>query len=282
MEKQKPLRLRYFDKDTKSKAIIDVKWSHLSGNTHPYLSVDIVDVKKDGVRLHDYNEKKKAIKRLNPDMGLLLDNHLVNKGLGVETHHYADAHYFYASTKKYFIAEITGQVFTKEMQTQQIADIKAKVLKGLDKILYKGVFRKDLTVCATVREYYSRVEKDLECYLYTRESRLDHMRQQVERLTNSFERHKALKAYDSWVVEYRKAKGELESLDKRQVMQPNDIWTIEKFANKYGLTEEKVKEIICKDLTQQQLADILSPIDTANTEKLMSLSDKLNIPTIKG
>ena len=46
VQANKAVKLRYFDKTTKSKILMDVKWHLLGGNKLPYLSVDVKQVKK--------------------------------------------------------------------------------------------------------------------------------------------------------------------------------------------------------------------------------------------
>lgn len=274
----KPLRIRKFDPQTKSKAIIEVYWAHLKGNKTPYLSVQIVDVKKGGVRLHNYEEKKEFIKGFDGDMWFLLDNHLAKKGTGVSCHYLANAWYHYKLAKNYLIAEMLGEVFTEQDKTEQIVAIKKKVLDDLTELTDRHLKRGG---SLALREYRERIEKDLEVYYYTRETRLSHYKEELARCAGVFGQ-KTNKQFDEWVVGYRKAKGELEALDKKPVMSESEIWTIERFSNDYELPKKEVKEILSKPLTQDQLNSILSPVAEEKEQYLTILSDQYQIPTIEG
>jgi hypothetical protein len=100
----KATRLRWSDRATKSKILMDVKWLWLKGNKQPYLSVDVQQVKKDGVSVDGWKEQKEAIKVLNSEFYTLISTHLVSLDSGEGFHQTANSKHHLDLTRKHILA----------------------------------------------------------------------------------------------------------------------------------------------------------------------------------
>lgn len=106
----KPLKIKKFNIKTKSKVIAQVYWSHLRGNQQPYLSVQIIQVMKNGKNLTNWGKDKaeydNTIKELSPDIYDLYKAHLLNPD-GEGMHELSYTWYKIQQTKKYLFNKPT-------------------------------------------------------------------------------------------------------------------------------------------------------------------------------
>lgn len=117
----KAIKLRYFDKETKSKILMDVKWHLLGGNKLPYLSVDVRQVKLNGEIVNGWQEQKQAIAKLNQDYSSLINSHLCNTdGNGMPQA--SNMLYYFKQAKDTF-----GQdVYTSEKHQEKLKELTEK------------------------------------------------------------------------------------------------------------------------------------------------------------
>lgn len=265
----KPLRLR--DIQGNSKAVIDIYWSDLKGNKSPYLSVSIVEVKVEGVRLYCHKEQLEAIRtQFNCDFYILLKNHLSNKS-GLTLHQESNSYYFYQQTKEHFIREIQG-FYTVEQKQKDIEGIKQKVINDLDEIIQgKHV--------ATIQEYRKRLLLDLENYNYTRQSRIDNLAECLSKIGKNFV---IINNFIKWSEGFKEAKKKLQIIDKQLTVDTKEAWTVKRLSNYLELSEETIKEMLLKPLTKEEFNLYIEPQIEQNKIDLLDLDKKLNIPTIEG
>lgn len=115
----KPVRIRKFYKETKSKIIIDVGWSWLKGNAQPYLSVSIVSVKLNGEAVDFWQDQKTAIKTLDETLYNLVSLHLVSFD-GLEMHEISNMAYYFKQCRN----TLGRKIYTLEEHNEKLASLK--------------------------------------------------------------------------------------------------------------------------------------------------------------
>jgi len=132
------MRLTHIDSTNKNKAIIDVIWSHLSGNDHPYLSVDIKQVMIKGKRINGWKEQKEALQQLDQDFYFLANQHL-KSDQGEDMHMIADSVYWCNE----FLKSLGGESVTNQLQ-----DLSRKTgltVDQLKSVLFSDDIEKEIT-----------------------------------------------------------------------------------------------------------------------------------------
>lgn len=273
IQESKAIRLRTFK--GKSKAVIDAKWLLLGGNKQPYLSIDIVNVTIDGACIDGHQEKIKALKTLDNDFYLLAKHHLGRLN-GEAMHYYANAHYFYDTTRKHIFDKPS---ISSEVE-KEIRELKEGCINDLLELIRKEVCNrydyksKDILSERNFKEYLSRIEKDLEVLYHTRESRLDHM-QECLGLSP-----KGVVKFNAWRKQYHKTKKELNRLDKLETIREDELWTVDRLAEHLGLVKETVQGLLLKSLTQEELAVYLEPLADAAALEPEELTKHYSIPLV--
>lgn len=264
----KPARLRVFDKDTKSKAIIDVYWSHLKGNKQPYLSTSIVDVKVNNKTVHGWDKQKTAILSLSKDMYTLLKLHLCNlDGTGDN-----NISYHFSQCKKYFGQTVyTQEQYNKDCSVLKDAIKNHKIFKRLEKPCFRPTI-KILNKLASAGVY------DLPFYLnkYDALFIMQPMRHIVSnseyRIVQSLVEDYlgVIKKYSTLTVKYQ-----YKSLpSEKEVITPAGLATM------YDMGILEVYEILATPFTEQKLKPIIDKVTQDRKKELVRLTVKYNIPTI--
>jgi len=249
----------------------------LSGNKHPYLSVNIKSVVSHGKRLESCNDENKedyknTLKRLNPDLYFLYQNDLTSMGDYNQMHEIANGYYFIEQCRKYMWRE---DILTKTGLRDMKKDIEDQVLKICDKLL-KALRLNKITafksfndsVLEAVKNPYQSLTK-LELWV-SKASCVGHLtRSKVVRET--FEVLEGLQSH------YK----ELGDTKEYNLPCDKDIWTIERLAEYFDLNVDTTRRLVLDCKSKEDLArEFQERIEQRGT-RLESLTEKYNIPVIK-
>ena len=270
MSNDKPVRLRYFDSSTKSKAIVDVKWSMLRGNKEPYLSVSIVDVKVNGATVRDYSEQVAALKALDRDLYALTTYHLSRPdGSGK------------LSNSEYYLKLTIDHHFNPPITKEDIQQQKDALFLKVENnpVVLKYI---DLHVTATTIKDLLTDLKNLKDD-FTKTGRLLYSCKGLANTENNFFTRRLLEKELEQLGKDIKAYKEFNRRNQfKTFISSSDIWTIERLSGYTGLGIPAIKNVILSRDRKETLKDYLQPTIESNKLEITELSNKYNIPTIKG
>lgn len=283
----KPVRIKRVCAQTKSKAIIDVYWSHLSGNKEPYLSVSVIQLKKNGVRLENYGEESaEFLREFAPELYQVKSMHLTEKS-GAGMHQHANFNYHFGLLKRH----VAKTPLTIEKISQQLKGIK----EGLEKFEYRGKTSYILELVkkrvglAIVEDHYDEL---FNLNFYTETSINRHLNY-LGKCYKTGAGFTSAAMFDKWLdhvkSELKRYHTLKEKITRYQTpenapISSRDVWTLERFCNTYTMDQECVKNLFFLDEEQQK-----TEIDKIINEKVLtdkafldSITEKYNIPVIKG
>lgn len=282
-QKAKPLKLRHFCKETKSKILLDVCWSQLKGNKQPYLSVNIRQVKKDGVIVNGWQEQKQAISELNNKLSFIVNSG--SCGLdGSGMHQQANMQYHF---------KLAQDQFGKDIYTQEKHN---KTLSGLwqdieNHSIFNTLFKKlGTTLNKYLKEYH---DKKSERYEYFNSDRaFKHWDHQIKgrynigmlnswakplNKTNGMTPQDQLKNYFDGIQQYKDLEREYRY---KTLPRKDELWNAGKLAITYNLDIQQVYEILASLNTKDLVSVISEEITRKNYIKLKELQKEYNIPLV--
>lgn len=256
------MKIKHFDKDTKSKILMSVVWRHLKGNKLPYLSVDIHQVILNGKRInYDYNKKLSAMKLINSELYQLAKCSGCNT-LGAGIHELANAKYFLKQVKQQLSDPIT---YTSE---QRQADLSNMLKQLKDHELFKFISP------INHKYFLEYLDQNSDRFKYfNANNSISHWNNQLSKICCSGvsardpRLPKAITDYFNLLTTYRDLTN---SYKYKSLPSNSDIWTCEKFADKYSLQLSKIYEMICTDNT-----DLLDQMIKENQENTRIFLDKM-------
>lgn len=282
MKNQKPLRLRHFEKATNSKVIMDVYWSQLKGNSHPYLSVDLVDLVIDGERQHTGRSQDsiELMKTINtPEhMIFILENHLVSQKEFTTFHFVANLDYHIGEMirdtfmeKNNITLEIIDRYIAanKENCISQILAINEKGFgsfypEHIDKHIPPLITTDKFAINSKIIRILNMLKRMGVCSGNISDNRIDKMHEIIIKHNQKY--HELMK-------QRSKAKGY------------DELWTPEKVSECYNISLETVKELaFTEPMERRTKIELLSnTIGNELKNKFDKLSqDGILIPTING
>ena len=267
-----PVRLRHFNKTTKSKAIIDVYWSNLRGNKAPYLSVSIVDVIVNGERVHSWDEQKRAISGISSELGFLVSKHLADKTNGHGIHNVANASHHLG-----LLIDCLGGGYTESDRRDDLRALAASVgelpeslVKHLGpnasevELKLKKLACDSMYIAATYNRLNSRA-------LYL----IDHM------VSGGFWSPRSIKrSWSTYFEKFMVAQKERLKLEKRPAIADRDYWTPVRFSEYYNIPLNDVKGLVFSQDRDILLTDYLETQADADLIELNELTIKHSIPTL--
>ena len=283
----KPVRLKKVCSTTKSKAIIDVYWSYLKGNKDAYLSVKVVQLKKHGERIENYDkESDKFLKNFAPELYTIKKLHLSNPN-GEGMHHKANFNYHFELLKKH----VAKNPLTVEQVNEQLDTIK----QGLEEFTHKGKSYPVLNMTIKrigykiVEDHYYSLFEDNYYYKSSIDRHLDY----ISKCYRTGAGFTSVAVFDSWVnnvkTELKKYHDLKAKITRYQTLgdkpiNSSEVWTLEKFCNYYDMDQNLIKDLFFMS-EEDQKAEIDKIINesvlTAKTF-LDNITEKYSIPTIKG
>lgn len=273
----KPLKLRHFCKETKSKILLDVCWSQLKGNKQPYLSVNSRQVKKDNIVI-SYNEQKEVIKEINKDFYFLLCAHLSNTD-GSRMHQHANMQYHFKLAQDQFGKEI----YTSEKHNKKASNLLYSLQNHeLFSFLFKDFgYSKDI--------YFSGyLDRNSDKYLYSNSVRsIKHWTEQIEVPYNRFNIKKYKQKLESLLTDFFEGidnHRRLTSSYKYKNLPSNrELWTPKKLSEYYNLTLVEVMMVLAEtdqDNKQALIKLYSDSIKEKNLIILKELTEKYKIPVV--
>ena len=283
----KPVRLKKVCSATKSKVIIDVYWSHLKGNQSPYLSVNVVQLLKNGARLESYsNESDKFLKDFAPELYAIKKYHLSSPN-GQGMHHKANFNYHFELLKKH----VAKNPLTIEQVNKQLQNIK----EGLEEFTYKGnthsiinMVGKRIGFMIVKDHYHSLFEDD---YYY--ENSINKHLNYLSKCYRTGAGFTNVAVFDAWInhvkAELKKYHSLKEKLTRYQKpenkpINSSEVWTIEKFCNYYDMDQNVIKDLsfMSEDDQKAEIDKIIKESVLTGKTFLDNMTEKYNIPTIRG
>lgn len=272
-KENKAVKLRYFDKETKSKILMDVKWHLLGGNKLPYLSVDVRQVKLNGEIVNGWQEQKQAIAKLNQDYSNLINSHLCNTD-GNGMHQASNMLYHFKQAKNTF-----GQdVYTSEKHQEKLK----KLWQSLENHkLYEWLF----IDFGNSKDHYFKeyLNKNSDHYNYSNADRsIKHWLDQIK--ITCFDAKKKREQLSSLLTSYFETIDEYRSLEQdykyKNLPNNSDVWTPQRLADTYNLTLEEVFTILSTPDMEPLVQVYSEKIKESNYKKLKELTEKYKIPLV--
>ena len=275
------LKLRHFDKETKSKILMDVKWHLLSNNKQPYLSVNVRQVKHNGIVFNNWGDEQKAvIEEINKDFSFLLAAHLSTPD-GSGMHQLANLQYHFKLTQDHF-----GQdIYTSEKHNDKMVKL-WDVLENHSLFTFlfkdfghsKDVYFKEYLNKTNDKYLHSNANISVEHWinqinLPERES-LRNSKTYKEKLENS------LISFFGGIDQYRKLEGDHKY---KNLPNNNGVWTPQKLGGYYNIPLENVMVVLSTIMQEEKQALIKAYSDQVtakNKIKLEELTNKYKIPLV--
>lgn len=273
-ESSKPVRLRFFDKSSNTKIILDVCWKQLKGNKLPYLSTSLQHVKVNGVVCNTWESSiREQLKELVHELHTLLNSHLNN----IECYP-SNVLYHFQLAKEQF----GKKVFTQEDYNKLIIDKNTnlenhqlfKTLKILRLLSYNQVFMgmvKDVRSGKFYKGYkfIDRLKDSIKSEIY----RSDYSRKiggsTISDIIDQFFR-------DANEIQELISKYKYKTLPNK-----SDLWNVSRLVKTYNLSELEVFKILSSTDLKTTLSPMLEIIQNNTKNSLQVLTDKYKIPLVK-
>jgi hypothetical protein len=267
-------KIKFVDKENKSKILLTVYWDKLKGNKQAYLSVTINQVVLNGTRIEGWKEQKEAIKLINLELFNLVSLHLMDMdGSNVTL---SNASYYYSLTKNQLHEPIN---YTREQKQKDLLAYKqilndplvfstiekhcgVKALINLKEYLIESgdLFKyKDFT---TSFDFWVKNYSNSTSYGYSSGKMI------TKKLTEMF------KVFFETLTKYRKLKQ-----DYKTYPSLNDIWTPERLTDFLGCDISRVYEMLVAGNTDT-LTAIVKEQEQADLVFINEMTVRYNIETI--
>lgn len=269
----KAVKLRFFDKETKSKILMDVKWQLLGGNKLPYLSVDVRQVKLNSEIVNGWQEQKQAIAKLNQDYSNLIKSHLCNTD-GNGMHQASNMLYHFKQAKNTF-----GQdVYTSEKHQAKLKELWQSLENHK---LYEWLF----IDFGNSKDHYFKeyLDKNSDLYQYSNAAKsVKHWLNQIK--ITCFNAKKKKEQLTSLLTSYFETRDQYRKLEQdykyKNLPSNSEVWTPQRLADRYNLPLEEVFTILATPDMQPLVQVYSDKIKDNNYIKLKELTEKYKIPLV--
>lgn len=266
-ESNKALRLRVFDRATKSKVIVDVQWYWVGSNKAPHITTDLIQVKKDGVILDhtlSHSERTKIACEIAPEFAPFLNSHLVNWNSNGSD---ANGIYYAKQTIKHCV-EHEG---TKEELTAHRDQVWAD--------LWGCKFGQQLTKVINLQD---TIKKSFDCMFGVHN--LDNTKSQIiknwEKWTRDPSWTKKPQNIKTWITKLESAHNRYRHFNKlaSDATPAADVWTVQRLSSYTGIDVNELAFLLLGDF--DTLESRLRDEGLVQIEQLKRLSIKLQIPLV--
>lgn len=270
------LRIRKFNREDNSKVLLDVRWHLLGNNKQPYLSVQVQQIIKDGVRARHWQDQKKALKKIDQDLFELINLHLSpldgsDQNVG----------YFIDQCKEQFGKEVyTSQIYQQEKRQLEIE------LK--DHVIFNYIAKIPPAYKEYLKEY---MDQNNDRFKYLNKDRsIAHWKDQLNNIIlksygvfKQKEQHKKVNtAIEDFFNKVEELKQLIDKYKYKSLPSKNDLWSVERLAKYLNITICNCYQLIGQTGNQYTLSkqEISERLKNINKNKLLRLTEKYNIPLV--
>lgn len=258
------MRIKHSDIKTKSKVILDVVWRHLSGNDLPYLSVSIYEVKLNRQKINSWSVKGaqlKAIKKISDDLYNLASLHGFHSN-GESIHMVSNMQYYYKLLKQHHYEKPkTKEDLNKSREESR--KLFYSLLQDLTKMTNLSYQNVKEEISKRIKEFNS-----FDKYL----NHLDENKKMIYAKSYTECKDKLLAVFEQYKL--------LKNCSNYGLMSESEVWTIQRFCNYSGMTEDQVKDLFFVPDANAVIESYCEEKVKENKKLLDYLTNKYNIETV--